>query len=64
MNVSLSFNNMFKWRGLVNIKLDTPFGYRNHTLTQSKVIVMCNFILSSLVKHKIVYFFPLAQELK
>jgi hypothetical protein len=30
MNVSLSFNNMFKLRGPVNIKWNSPFEYPNH----------------------------------
>jgi hypothetical protein len=36
MNVSLSFNNMFKWRGPMNIKWNSPFGYPNHALTQPR----------------------------
>jgi hypothetical protein len=33
MNVLLSFNDMFKWRGPLDIKRDNPFGYANHTWT-------------------------------
>jgi len=36
MHVSLSFNNMFKWGGLVNLKWDNPFEYPNHTLIPMK----------------------------
>jgi hypothetical protein len=36
MNVALSFNNMFKWGGPMNIKWDDLFGYPNHTLTPMK----------------------------
>jgi hypothetical protein len=33
MNVSLSFNNRFKWGGPRNIKWGSPLGYPNHILT-------------------------------
>jgi len=33
LNVSLSFNMMFKWRGLMNIKWNSLFGCFNHALT-------------------------------
>jgi hypothetical protein len=33
MNVLLSFNDMFKWRGPLDIKWDNPFGYLDHTWT-------------------------------
>jgi len=34
MNLLISFNNVFKWEGLVNMKWDNPLGYSNHALTQ------------------------------
>ncbi len=34
MNVLLNFNDMFKWKGPLDIKWDNPFGYPNHTWTQ------------------------------
>jgi hypothetical protein len=45
MNVLLSFNDMFKWRGPWNIKWDSPFGYPNHILLGT---IMCSLILETL----------------
>jgi hypothetical protein len=33
MNVSLSLNNMFKWRGQMKVKWDNTFKYSSHALT-------------------------------
>jgi len=33
MNLLLSFNNMFKWKGPLDIKWDNPFGNLNYTWT-------------------------------
>jgi hypothetical protein len=33
MNVLLSFNDMFKWKGPLNIKWNNPFGYPDRTWT-------------------------------
>jgi hypothetical protein len=46
MNVSLSFNNIFKWRGLVNIKWDSPFGYLNHALTLKKMDLQFSYSIT------------------
>jgi hypothetical protein len=53
MNVSLSFNNMFEWGGLVNIKWDSPFGYFNHALTLKK---MNSQISNSITHGNMIYF--------
>jgi len=37
MNVPLSYNNMFKWGGPLDIKRDNPFWYPNHALTQKPI---------------------------
>jgi len=44
MNVLLSFKNMFKWGGPLNIKWNNPFGYPNHiwTLQQDPPNYTCN----------------------
>jgi len=43
MNVLLSFNNMFKWRGLINIKWNSRFRYPNYALTQKlRQIASCH----------------------
>jgi len=38
MNVSLSYNNMFKWGGPLDIKGDGLFWYPNHALIQKQKV--------------------------
>jgi hypothetical protein len=58
MNVLLSFNNMFKWRGPLDIKWNNLFGYPNRTWT------LFLWLLSFFWFYNLISFFNLANILQ